>query len=98
GLGAHEGFGECGHCPDTIILYCEDANGILYRYERSRGGDIAVRAKEDGTITDVPQDAFRIEYYGQGELAEVAKDPLSNPAMFQAFLDRHILLRDLLDQ
>lgn len=98
GIGANEGFGEFGHCPDAVILYCEDANGVLYRYERNRGGDIAVKAKEDGTITDVPPDAFRIEYYGQGELADVAKDPLSNPSMFQGFLDRHIHLRDLLDQ
>lgn len=98
GLGANEGFGLFDNCPDTIIIYCEDDNGVLYRYERSRGGDIAVKAKEDGTITDVPTDAFRIEYYGQGELADVAKDPLSNPALFQTFLDRHILLRDLLDQ
>ncbi|MBA4190008.1 MAG: hypothetical protein C0467_18645 [Planctomycetaceae bacterium] len=98
GLGAHEGFGDLGHCPDTISIWCEDANGVLYRYDRNRGGDITVRAKEDGSITEVPQDSFRIEYYGQGELADVAKDPLSNPGMFQDFLDRHIILRDLNDQ
>src|SRR5207253_3231905 len=56
GLGAHEAFGELGHCPDTIVLYCEDANGVLYRYERNRGSDITVKAKEDGTVTDVPPD------------------------------------------
>jgi hypothetical protein len=98
GLGAHDAFGEFGHCPDSISIWCEDANGILYRYDRNRGGDITVRAKEDGAITEVPPDSFRIEYYGQGELADVARDPLNNPGMFQAFLDRHIILRDLIDQ
>src|SRR5205823_5552215 len=47
-------------------------------------------------ITDVPRDAFRVEYYPQGELSAVAKDPLKNPTLLQQFLDRHLLLTDLL--
>jgi hypothetical protein len=65
------------------------------RYVRNRGCDIEVKAKEDRSITDVPVDAFRIEYFGQGELAKVAEDPLKNPELLQAFLDRHTSLRDL---
>jgi energy-coupling factor transporter ATP-binding protein EcfA2/uncharacterized protein YjbJ (UPF0337 family) len=94
-FGLNEEFGEYENCPDSVFVYCEDADGVLYRYERSKGGDISVKAKEVGSITDVPTDAFRIEYFGQGELAEVAKDPLNTPQLFQEFLDRHINLRDL---
>lgn len=96
-FGINDDFGEFDHCPDSIVVYCEDANGILYRYERSKGCEISVKAKEDGAIAEVPTDAFRIEYFGQGELAEVAKDPLNNPQLLQEFLDRHINLRDLID-
>jgi len=94
-FGIKDDFGNYENCPDSVVVYCEDADGVLYRYERSRGGDISVKAKEDGAITDVPTDAFRIEYFGQGELAEVAKDPLNTPQLLQDFLDRHINLRDL---
>jgi hypothetical protein len=45
----------------------------------------------------VPIDAFRIEYFGQGELSKVAEDPLKNPELFQEFLDRHTNLRDLVE-
>ena len=95
-FGLNDDFGNYDNCPDSITVFCEDENGILYRYVRTRGGDIQVEAKEDGSITDVPIDAFRIEYFGQGELAEVAKDPLKQPALFQEILDRHTNLRDLL--
>ena len=55
-----------------------------------------LRPDEKGTIQDeVPADAFRIEYYQQGALAEVAKDPLENPSLLQEFLDKHISLEDL---
>lgn len=96
-FGLNDDFGNYDNCPDSITVFCEDENGILYRYVRTRGGDIQVEAKEDRSITDVPIDAFRIEYFGQGELAEVAKDPLKQPALFQEFLDRHTNLRDLLE-
>jgi hypothetical protein len=56
-----------------------------------------VTAKEDDFLTDVPTEAFRIEYFGQGELAKVAENPLRHPELFQEFLDRHASLRDLAD-
>ena len=93
----NDDFGDFGNCPDSVTVFCEDENGILYRYVRLRGGDIEVKAKEDRSVTDVPIDAFRIEYFGQGELAKVAEDPLKNPALFQEFLDRHTNLRDLVE-
>ncbi len=96
-FGLNDDFGDFDNCPDSVTVFCEDENGILYRYVRSRGGDIEVKAKEDRSITDVPVDAFRIEYYGQGELAKVAEDPLKNPELFQEFLDRHTNLRDLIE-
>lgn len=96
-FGLNEEFGDYDNCPDSVTVFCEDANGILYRYVRTRSGDIEVKAKEDESITDVPIDAFRIEYFGQGELAKVAEDPLKHPELFQEFLDRHTNLRDLLE-
>ena len=94
-LGNNEEFGGYANCPDSVSVYCEDDAGVLYRYRRVRGKDIEVFAKEDASITNVPLDSFRIEYFGQGELAEVAKDPFNTPDLFQAFLDRHARLRDL---
>jgi hypothetical protein len=96
-FGLNDDFGDCGNCPDSITVFCQDANGVLYRYVRTRGGDIEVKAKEDVSIIDVPIDAFRIEYFGQGELAKVAENPLKNPQLFQEFLDRHTNLRDLIE-
>jgi ABC-type phosphate transport system ATPase subunit len=96
-FGMNDEFGDYDNCPDSVTVYCEDANDIPYRYVRTRGGDVEVKAKEDGSVTDVPIDAFRIEYFGQGELAKVAEDPLKHPDLFQEFLDRHTNLRDLLE-
>jgi len=96
-FGLNDEFGDYDNCPDSVTVFCEDANGILYRYVRTRGGDIDVKAKEDRSVTDVPIDAFRIEYFGQGELARVAEDPLKHPDLFQEFLDRHTTLRDLVE-
>lgn len=97
GLGINDELEEHDNCPGTVIIYCEDENGIRYRYERVQGGQPIVKAREGkGEIADVPPDAFRVEYYPQGELAAVAKDPLKNPALLQDFLDRHLLLADLL--
>ena len=96
-FGLNDEFGDYDNCPDSVCVFCEDANGILYRYVRTRGGEIEVKAKEDSSITDVPVDSCRIEYFGQGELAEVAKDPLKTPELFQTFLDRHTNLRDLIE-
>jgi DNA repair ATPase RecN/histidinol phosphatase-like PHP family hydrolase len=94
-FGLNNEFGEGDNCPDLVTVFCEDSNGMLYRYVRTRSGEIEVRAKEDNSLVKVPVDTFRIEYYGQGELAKVAEDPLKNPQLFQAFLDRHTNLRDL---
>ena len=96
-FGLNDDFGDFDNCPDSVTVFCEDENGIVYRYVRSRGGDIEVKAKEDRSVSDVPIDAFRIEYFGQGELAKVAEDPLKNPELFQEFLDRHTNLRDLIE-
>ncbi len=96
GLGARDELAGYDNCPDQVVVYCEDADGVLYRYERNRSQAPTVRAKEDQSpIRDVPVDAFRVEFYGQGHLADVAKDPLTNPTLLQDFLDRHITLRDL---
>lgn len=96
-FGLNEEFGDYENCPDSITVYCEDADGVLYRYTRTRGGEIDVKAKEIGPPIDAPTDSFRIEYFGQGELAKVAEDPLKNPQLFQDFLDRHTSLRDLVE-
>ncbi len=82
---------------DSVVVYCEDENGVFYRYTRSRGSDIDVKAKENQELANVPVDAFRIEYFGQGELAKIAENPLKNPRLLQEFLDRHTHLRDLLE-
>jgi hypothetical protein len=96
-FGLNEEFGDYNNCPDSVTVFCEDENGIIYRYIRTRCGDIEVKAKEDRSLSDVPVDAFRIEYFGQGELAKVAENPLKRPDLFQEFLDRHTNLRDLLE-
>lgn len=96
-FGLNDEFGEYDNCPDSVTVFCEDEQGIIYRYVRTRNGDIEVKAKEDRSVNDVPIDAFRIEYFGQGELAKVAEDPLKNPQLLQEFLDRHTNLRDLVE-
>jgi len=94
-FGINNEFEGYDSCPDVVTVFCEDEHGVHYRYDRTRGGEIDVKAKEDRSITDVPVDSFRIEYFGQGELAKIAADPLKHPALFQEFLDRHISLQDL---
>ena len=96
-FGLNDEFGDYENCPQSVIVYCEDEHGVLYRYTRTRSGAIEVKAKEDNSISEVPPDSFRIEYFGQGELAKVAEDPLKNPQRFQTFLDRHTNLSDLIE-
>ena len=96
-FGLNDDFGDFDNCPDSVTVFCEDANGVAYRYVRTRGGDIDVKAKEDRSVIDVPVDAFHVEYFGQGELGKVAEDPLKHPELFQQFLDRHTSLRDLVE-
>lgn len=95
GLGLDDELEEHDNCPGTVVVYCEDENEVRYRYERVQGGQPLVRAKDEGDIIDVPASSFRVEYYKQGELAEVAKNPLKAPALLQEFLDRHLILSDL---
>ncbi len=97
-FGLNDEFGGYENCPESTVVFCEDGSGVVFRYERTRNGETDVKAKEDGSITDVPKDSFRIEYFGQGELAKVAEDPLKNPQLFQDFLDRHTSLGDLLER
>jgi len=97
GLGLDDDFSDYDNCPDVVTIFCEDEHGVLYRYVRTRIGDIEVKAKDDQSIVDVPIDSFRIEYFRQGELAKVAEDPLKNPTLLQAFLDRHTNLHDLIE-
>lgn len=94
-LGVTSEFEDKGSCPERTIVYCEDGDGIPYQYVRTRHSEPSVRAREDGTITDVPADAFKVEFYSQGQLGEVAKDPLRNPELLQEFLDRHLDLSTL---
>ena len=94
-FGLNDDFGDFDSCPAVVTIFCEDENGIQYRYSRTRGGEVDIKAKEDGSINDVPIDSFRIEYFGQGELARIAENPLKNPLLLQEFLDRHTKLRDL---
>lgn len=95
-LGVETDIENYDNCPDSVVVYCRDAQGILYRYERMRGQPYPeVRAAEGKTEIDVPLDSFRIEYYGQGDLARVAEDPLNKAHLLQEFLDRHTRLSDL---
>jgi DNA repair ATPase RecN len=96
-LGMNDEFADYDNCPDVITVYCEDQNGVVYRYLRTRGWEPTVQVLGDEAIEEVPVDSFRVEYFGQGELAKVAEDPLKNPQLFQEFLDRHTNLRDLVE-
>jgi hypothetical protein len=97
GLGTNSQITDYDNCPDTVVVYCRDAHGITYRYERMRGSEEpSVQAHEKGgAAVDVPADVFRVEFYGQGDLARVAEDPLARADLFQGFLDRHAHLADL---
>jgi DNA repair ATPase RecN len=97
-LGVRNTLEEHDNCPESVVAYCEDMNGVLYRFERTRGLPPTVRAKEDQSIKGVPTDAFRVEFFAQGDLAEVAKNPLKHPTLLQDFLDRHIAINDLQGQ
>ena len=95
GLGIETDLPQFDNCPDSVVVYCEDAQGIPYRYERMRGSVPRVHAMENGKVMDGSPDSFRVEYYGQGDLAIVAADPLSRPDLLQDFLDRHTNLADI---
>lgn len=97
-FGISDEFEEFDNCPDLIEVFCEGGDGTLYRYQRSRSGDISVKAKADGSVGEVPVDSFSIEYIGQGDLADIAKDPMNSPGLLQTFLDKYTNLRDLREE
>lgn len=94
-FGLNDEFGLYNNCPDSVTVFCEDDNGICYKYQRWRGHDGEASTESDNSEALI--DSFRVEYFGQGDLAKVAEDPLEHPALLQEFLDRHTSLRDLLD-
>ncbi|MGD1065729.1 MAG: AAA family ATPase, partial [Vulcanimicrobiaceae bacterium] len=81
----------------AVSVYCEDANGTQYRFDRTAGGDVFGRIRKAGAVTPIAPESFPIEYYGQGELGEVAEASLTDPSALQTFLDRHIDFEGLLE-
>jgi hypothetical protein len=98
GLGLNRDFADGDNCPDIVEVFCEDANGTRFRFVRQRGGDAEVVAWDAlGNEIEAPTASFRVEFFRQGDLAEVSRDPLKNPSLLQDFLDRHLALDDLVD-
>jgi len=95
GLGALGDFGQQSNCPARVVVYCRDSAGVEYRFERMRSAPPQIRTRGPQAVADVPGDAFRIEFYGQGDLSQVTADPLGHPGRLQEFLDRHLNLSDL---
>ena len=80
----------------SVTAFCEDANGVEYRFDRIAGGAVFGRLRKDGNVTpSVMPSEFPIEYYAQGELGRVAQDSLTDPLSLQQFLDRHIAFAGL---
>jgi hypothetical protein len=82
---------------DSARIFCEDSDGTRYRFDRSFGGSVVGTLQTaDGTgVTSVFGDAFSVEYIGQGELSDVAKECLSDSRRLQAFLDTHLQIAEL---
>lgn len=80
-----------------VELYCESSTGAQYRFSRTAGGLPVGRMREHESTKPMPVDpsAFRVEYFSQGELEDVAKAALENPRSLQRFLDRHIDIEHL---
>lgn len=93
-VGAHTAFERDDNCADSTVVLCEDANGVRYRYERQRGGSWTVEAEDQHGKRIEFKGTFRVEFYKQGHLSEVAKDPMKNPELLQDFLDQHLELSD----
>lgn len=87
-----------GNLFQNVSVFCEDANGVQYRFDRSAGGQVVGRIRKDDSITSVSTSEFPIEYYGQGELGRVAERSLKDASALQAFLDRHIEFRGLVER
>jgi len=80
----------------SVTVFCEDANGVDYRFDRTAGGAVIGRLRKDGNVMpSVTPSEFPVEYYGQGELGRVAQGSLTDPLSLQQFLDRHIAFAGL---
>jgi hypothetical protein len=99
GLGLNDQLEQHDNCPDNVVVYCEDSNGVRYCYQRDRCMAVtATTQSEDGSLLDAPPNSFRVEFYKQNDLSEVARDPLKTPSLLQNFLDRHLILDDLINR
>ena len=85
---------------DTVRLFCEDADGTRYRFDRTLGGQVSgrIQSQDDKIMAGITGDVFPVEYLGQGELNDVAKQSLSNSATLQTFLDNHLQLAGLMER
>jgi len=84
---------------ESVTVYCEDATGVQYRFDHSAGqAPLARIRRPDGATVPVDGDAFTGEYFGHGELGEVAKRSLLVSAALQQFLDKHISFGGLLER
>ncbi len=83
---------------DGVTLFCEDAAGVQYRFDRSQTREAKAIRKPDGSVTHLTGDPFKIEYFGQGELSRVAQSHLANTAALQEFFDQHIAFDNLKDE
>ena len=93
-VGAHDKFENEDNCPDITVVFCEDANGIRYRFERQRHGNWTMEAEDRAGKHIEAAGRFPVEFYKQGHLSEVAEDPTKNPELLQEFLDQHLELSD----
>ncbi len=82
---------------DNVTVFCEDSSGVAYRFDRQAGQPAAGRIRQGGRTRSVGGDVFRVEYFSQGELSDVAKRSLLDRNALQAFLDRHIAFATLFD-
>jgi hypothetical protein len=82
----------------NVSVFCEDASGVSYRFDRAAGGDVFARIRKEGSVAAVLSNTFPVEYYAQGELGRVAQRSLTDASALQAFLDRHISFEGLLEQ
>ena len=49
GYGLNDEFGNYDNCPDSVTVFCEDANGVLYRCVFRVGMDKILSRVEQGT-------------------------------------------------
>lgn len=94
----HVDFSEADSPFQSVSIFCEDASGVQFRFDRSAGGKVVGRIRKEGALAQVTPQDFPIEYYGQGELGQVAQLSLTNSEALQEFLDRHITFDGLQEQ